>query len=1002
MQTGVSSYYRNGDAASQSFASIFTQTVSNAMGLKNNGVMSDSTSNNGQLDSIGNSSEWGFPSTLIEGGFMSNTEDMKIIGADNEEGLQKYARGIAEGILQYYNIENTGLEGVSITGSSTTTTSGIDSKIYDLKYIEQEVEEVEYVDQNTFNKYVEENSRQALRVYTLDEETKKLIIANWSFTTEEGLKITASNPINFRSVLNKYTMPIEYMIDFLVHTDDAEMVGKLADLAIDTEYIIAVQDNVTTVETTVDIQHKNYRVIQMPDGSYRYPQDKFVDWHTVETTVSISETVSNEIELTYADSWFVRMSKDSSYASVAFNQSSGNNLTGDEGELIGEFNTTVYCAACNTPAGSLATASGVSATPNHTIAVHTDYYNGSAVGGKLAKGSQVLINGQVYTVEDTGDLSRVRQDNWIDIFCETPCENYADTLDSGNGTVKVYTVSNVREVTNNNENDSQDQDIEIENKNLKGINTTAGVLGEVKDTTTVMEESLGVDRVVGEMNNITDVTEKKKITTVRTISNKYDSGKEKIVSVEQKFIDVFLSSEGILNRFNMGWMEALLAQDEKTVNMIDLTKYLYNKAKDYDAGRESNEKYNFDVYKRNDLYNIYSSSGILEEFIKSLINNPLRLYMSNHKSIDEGEIEKYITTDVDEPSYKMLTNQYGGRGFGFDIFHRLNETDWNKGTQTDKRIVDHYEDLSFNIIPFVNLDDTLETETVDQVMRMEIEKWHDVVEQSIQNKGIQLEDYQIDALTVIAYEYGWSEKDTESFKSAYQTYYQADNKEGFKENFKIAQGTVKPFYIMSDVVDKTEEEEKQQIRASLTWNLFDKGQYKTPEGEILDPDSFHGKGEILGVAYEIWKEVCDRFTTYGPTGNIPVVNGTQIDCSGYVSWVLYEYGKATGNDALVQEFQGWQHTTETLKAVDWNKLGFEVIPVAAGQNVTDILQPGDILDRSVGDGARGHTQIIVEVKDGKVYTYDCGSASHWIGKNGEAYISNFAADSRPGIIIRKR
>lgn len=990
MQTGVSTYYRNGDAASQSFANIFTKTVSNNMGLKDNGVMSDSTSNNGKLDSIGNSSEWGFPSTLIEGGFMSNTEDMKVIGAANEEGLQKYAKGIAEGILQYYNIENTGLEGVSITSSSTTATSGVDSKIYDLKYVAPEV----------FDKYVEENNRQALRVYTLDEETKKLIIANWSFTTGEGIKITASNPINFRSVLNKYTMPIEYMIDFLVHTDDAEMVGKLADLAIDTEYIIAVQDNVTTVETTVDIQHKNYRVTQI-DDTYRI--SRLEDWHTVGTTVNISETVSNEIELTYADSWFVRMSKDSSYASVAFNQSSGNNLTGDEGELIGEFKTTVYCAACNTPAGSLATASGVSATANHTIAVHTDYYNGSAAGGKLAKGSQVLINGQVYTVEDTGDLSRIWPDNWIDIFCETPCENKQASLDSGNGTVKVYTVSNVREVNNTNGDDSQEQNIEIENKNLKGINTTAGVLGEVKDTTTVMEESLGEDRVVGDMNNITDVTEKKKITTVRTISNKYDSGKEKVERVEQKFIDVFLSSEGILNRFNMGWMEAMLAQDEKTVNMIDLTKYLYNKAKDYNAGRENNERYNFDVYKRNDLYSIYSSSGILEEFIKSLINNPLRLYMSNHKSIDEGEIEDYITTDTDEPYYKILTNKYNGRGFGFDIFHRINESDWDKGTQTDKRIVDYYEDMSINIYPFVNYpDDTMEVETVDQVMRMKIEKWHDVVEQSIQNKGIQLEDYQIDALTVIAYEYGWSEKDTESFISAYQTYYQADNKEGFKKNFKIAQGTVKPFYIMSDVVDKTEEEEQQQIRASLTWNLFDTGKYKTPEGEILDPDSFHGKGEILGVAYEIWKEVCDRFTTYGATGNIPVVNGTQIDCSGYVSWVLYEYGKATGNDALVQEFQGWQHTTETLKAVDWNKLGFEVIPVAAGQNVTDILQPGDILDRSVGDGANGHTQIIVEVKDGKVYTYDCGSASHWIGKNGEPYVSNFAADSRPGIIIRKR
>lgn len=184
--------------------------------------------------------------------------------------------------------------------------------------------------------------------------------------------------------------------------------------------------------------------------------------------------------------------------------------------------------------------------------------------------------------------------------------------------------------------------------------------------------------------------------------------------------------------------------------------------------------------------------------------------------------------------------------------------------------------------------------------------------------------------------------------------------------------------------------------------MFDTGKYKTPEGEILDPDSFHGgNGEFLDVAYEIWLEVCKRFTSYGGSETPPT--GTQIDCSGYVSWVLYQYGVVTGDDDLVKEFKGWQHTTETLKTVPWDKFGFEVIPVAAGQDVRPILQPGDILDRSVGDGASGHTQIIVEVKNGVVYTYDCGSASHWIGKNGEPYISNFAAsDSRPGIIIRKK
>ena len=621
------------------------------MELNNLGTLSDATSNNGKLDSIGNSADWGFPSVIVEGGFMSNADDMKVIGAAEEEGLKRYAKGIAAGILRHYGIEDRGLDGVTITSSDTETTTGIESKIYDLRYVKPE----------EFEKYVKENDRKELRSYTLEEETNKLIIANWSFTTEEGIEIEASDPINFRAVVNKYTMPMEYLIDFLVHTDDEKMVGKLADLAINTEFIIAVQDNVTTVQTTVDIQEKNYTLVRVDTNEYWVKN--YVDWHTVSKTITVKETVSNEIELTYADSWFVRFSKTSSYATASFNQNSENNLTADEGEEIGDFKVTVYCAACNDPPGEIETTSGAIANPGHTIAVHEDCFNGEAMDGKLKKGSQVIIDGQVYTVEDTGDPEKVFGENWIGIFCESPCEEHGTALETVNGTVKVYEAEDVKE-----------ENAELDNKNLKGVNTVADERGKVDDTTTVMEEYLGETRTPTSRRTETDVTEQKKITTVRTISNEYDSGKEQIIDQDlkdQQFIDVFLSSEGILRRFNMNLMEEILSQDEKTVNMIDLTRYLYQRAQEYDSKKESEATYNFDVYKRNDLYNIYGSSNILEEFIKSLINNPLRLYMSNHKSIDEGEIEQYITTDVEEPSYILYANDYGGRGFGFDIFHRL-------------------------------------------------------------------------------------------------------------------------------------------------------------------------------------------------------------------------------------------------------------------------------------------------------------------------------------------
>ncbi len=985
--SGVSAYYTSGDTESQSFANIFTKNVAEYMELEDKGVMANTGSNS----EIGSSSEWGFPSVLVEGGYMTNASDMEVIGAENEAGLKKYAKGIASAILEYYGIENMGVDGVSNVMSTTSKSTGVNSKIYDLRYVSPE----------KFQEYVDTNSRQALRTYTLEPNTYKLIVANWSFTTDGGLKIEASNPINYRAVVNKYTMPIEYMIDFLVHTDNPEFVSELADLALDSEYVIAIQDNVTTVQTTVDVQEKRTRVI------VGVGNELVEDWNTVSTDVDVKETVSNEIELTYADSWFVKFWKSSSYSTMSFTQSSvsGNDLTADQGELIGNCLITEYCYACNDDGsgnfGTTATASGRPATENLTVAVHPDMFH--SAGSHLQNGDYIIIEGNVYRVDDVGPTWRPTM--WVDMYI--PTNNGACVCNRSESGVPVYVATNVREASSEEdaEIDEDELDGEQKNKLIKGINTTASVYGEVSDTTNVTEQALpGRQEDIRNSGNYVQV-DSKQITTVRTISNKYDSGTEEKESNEQKVIDLFLSFEGLLDRFNIGWMEALLSQDEKTVNMIDLTKYLYNKAKQQQSGvQEDDEKYSFDVYKNNDLNKIYGSSTILEEFIKGLENNALRLYMSNHVSVDEGEIYDYITTG-DEPEYKMITNEFDGRGFGFNIFHRLNETDWNTGDGYEDRIVEHYLEVGVdNIKSYVNMDQTMDTSTVDQVMRKEIQKWRDKVEESIEKIGLELEEEQIDALATIAYEYGWSDEYADNFAEAYQDYYEKDEKEKFQEEFKLPiDGDIRPFYVDDSDRDTTEEERKQNIRNGLVWELFDTGKYKTPNGEVLDPDSFNGMGdgEFLNVAYEVWLEVCQRFTSYGGSTTPP--SGTQIDCSGYVSWVLYEYGVATGNNHLVQEFQGWQHTTETLKTVDWERMGFEVIPVAGGQDVRSILQPGDILDRSVGDGANGHTQIVVEVKDGVVYTYDCGSSSHWLGKNGEPYISNFAAsDSRPGIIIRKK
>ena len=125
---------------------------------------------------------------------------------------------------------------------------------------------------------------------------------------------------------------------------------------------------------------------------------------------------------------------------------------------------------------------------------------------------------------------------------------------------------------------------------------------------------------------------------------------------------------------------------------------------------------------------------------------------------------------------------------------------------------------------------------------------------------------------------------------------------------------------------------------------------------------------FLNVAQNVWQQVCNSFTTYGGASVPP--RGKTIDCSSYVSWVLYEYGYT--------EFGGSQKSSQTFLNTNWNsKYGWLEIPVKSGKNPSSILQPGDIFVRYGGD----IHHVYIYVGPGK--SYDCGDDSNWLGQNGQ-------------------
>ncbi len=134
-----------------------------------------------------------------------------------------------------------------------------------------------------------------------------------------------------------------------------------------------------------------------------------------------------------------------------------------------------------------------------------------------------------------------------------------------------------------------------------------------------------------------------------------------------------------------------------------------------------------------------------------------------------------------------------------------------------------------------------------------------------------------------------------------------------------------------------------------------------------------GSSLILAKAAELFKKICTSgiYTSYG-SSSVPC-KGPQIDCSSFVSWVLYECG--------YEEFKGGQHTTENFKNTDWSKThpDWQQIPVQSGYNPVDILQPGDIFVR-YGKGTH-HMLIVAYIQNGQLYAYDCGTVVN--GTNGD-------------------
>ena len=307
---GVEVIYKEGDGYSKQLAEILSDSISSAMGLDNRGAGADTQITAvGSLSIIENSASSGFPSVVTEGGFLTGNVDADVI---RDDGVENYAQGIVRGIKTYLESSHAG---ISATETGTTSvTSSIESRVVNMKYVTPE----EFEELKTSGDVAE-----ATKYFTLNEDNK-LVSLTWSQSNDGNIEIKENSAMDFRTALQDYHMPFEYLLFYYIDTGYEDFSEELADIVLDSEIVIALQDNITTTETLTDVEVK-VETSSNEGNAAGAAHDWQVD--SSQHTRTITETCSTKTDITYIETWCVKTYKENSYSERVLNM-------GDQDEII--------------------------------------------------------------------------------------------------------------------------------------------------------------------------------------------------------------------------------------------------------------------------------------------------------------------------------------------------------------------------------------------------------------------------------------------------------------------------------------------------------------------------------------------------------------------------------------------------------------------------------------------------------------------------------------------
>lgn len=301
----------------------------------------------------------------------------------------------------------------------------------------------------------------------------------------------------------------------------------------------------------------------------------------------------------------------------------------------------------------------------------------------------------------------------------------------------------------------------------------------------------------------------------------------------------------------------ILSSSSATANTVELTKWLLQettKSIYFDL-----VKYEFDQFDPDNFNSVssgMSSEDMLLDYLKAWENGTLWDYEQGKISYS-SYVSKYITED--KKQYICFTDGDGRLNFGYGMCH------YYSGHFNH---VDLYASLGIDITQYNQVGMTIDVETVDKAKLSFIEGVRQSVNQRLSNAGISLENYQIDSLIAIAYQ--WGDHIINDFITAYQQY---GNTEELRYNFANGNDSRDKPFLNGDGSTGSEYEVQ---RGNANWTLFHEGRYILPDGSELNPSNYVSTGGDIGQLVE--QNQNGIYGTYTATNGKTFVEYRQ--CSG--------------------------------------------------------------------------------------------------------------------------